>query len=796
MMEPKIKDNRWSKELEKPIYESWKTQKTYLFKKDQRPVYSIDTPPPYVNAPVHIGQVTTYNLMDMFARYKRMLGFNVLFPLGLDRNGLPIEMAAEKEFKVKLTAVPREKALEYCNKILEKACLESVDSFLRCGISFNSWNIGNGLGEIYETDSEDYRAMTQETFIELWNKGLIYEDSRINNFCPGCQTTLADSEVDYEEKNTKFNDIIFKCKETGEDLIIGTTRPELVCTCGMVIFHPNDERYKHLNGKTAISPIFEKEIQLKAHTLADPQKGTGLVMMCSAGDLSDIRFFREMNLTPAIAIEKDGTMNEHAGFLKGLKVRIAREKMIEELKNKNLLVKQQDVTHRTPICERSKDEIEFISMPEYYVRQTNFLDNLTDYAHKLKFYDSKSRQILIDWINSVSIDWPISRRRFYATEVPLWYCKNCEHVIIPPKGKYYRPWKEKPPIEECPKCQGKEFRGDERVFDTWFDSSNTPLYILKWNRDNDFFKKNSPCTLRPQGKEIVRTWLYYTLLKNHLLNETCIFRDVWVNYHILDAKGKKMSKSKGNIIDPQDILNKYGAESLRLWIAIEGNLEKTDFMCSYERIEGAGKTLTKLWNVSRFISMFECVQEKPEVLLPLDKWILHELNHIVQLSKERYDRYDFHNSTIKIKNFIWETLASHYLELVKSRAYNGESKFSEPEQKSALYTLHRVLQRVLRLLAPIIPMFTYKVFSDMYDLDIHLLSFPKMQDEYKNEFSTQELIDLNSVIWKVKKDNGKSLRDPLKKLMLPEKFKSIESDLKVTHNVEEISYGEKIEVDL
>ncbi|MBI5066454.1 valine--tRNA ligase [Candidatus Woesearchaeota archaeon] len=795
MNTPKLKEKTWTKELEQPIYQAWKTQKVNAFKKDTRPIFSIDTPPPYVNAPVHIGQVTTYNLMDMFARYKRMQGYNVLFPLGLDRNGLPIEMAAEKEFKVKLTDIAREKALEYCNKILEKASLASVESFLRCGISFNSWDIGTGIGEIYETDSADYRAMTQETFIELFNKGLIYEDSRINNFCPGCQTTLADSEVDYLDKPTKFNDIVFKVKETKEELVIGTTRPELVCTCGMVIYHPDDERYKHLKGKTAITPIFGKEVPIKPHPLADPKKGTGLVMMCSAGDLSDIRFFREMNLTPTIAINKDGTMNELAGFLKGLKVRDAREKMLSELKEKKLLMKQVTIEHRTPICERSKDEIEFISMPEYYVRQTEVLEEMKNYAHQMNFYDDKSRQILINWIEGVTIDWPISRRRFYATEVPLWYCKKCKDVITPPKGKYYQPWKEKPPIDKCPKCGSKEFRGDERVFDTWFDSSNTPLYILKWNRDKEFFKKASPCSLRPQGKEIVRTWLYYTVLKNHLLNKSCIFRDVWVNFHILDGKGEKMSKSKGNIIDPKLVLDKYGAESFRLWIATEGNLEKIDFMCSFERIEGAGKTLTKLWNVSRFISMFDIVEEKPE-LLPTDKWILHELNHIVQTAKERYDRYDFHNSTVELKHFIWETLASHYLELVKSRAYNGEGKFSEPEQKSALYTLHRVLQRTLRLLAPVIPMFAYKVYQEIYGDDIHSLKFPEIGDEYKVAFETAELEDMNSKIWKAKKDAGKSLKDPITKLVISEKFKSIEQDLIVTHRIQKLEYGEELKIEL
>ncbi|MBU1854461.1 MAG: class I tRNA ligase family protein, partial [Nanoarchaeota archaeon] len=251
MVETKIVEKRWSKDFEKSIYEDWKKKGVYAFNKNAKgKIYSIDTPPPYVNTPVHIGQATTYVLMDFFARFKRMVGQNVLFPLGLDRNGLPIEMAAEKTFGVRLTDVPRNKAVEYCENILKESSLASTETFLRSGVSFNSWNLGKELGDIYYTDSPDYRSLTQETFIDMWNKDLIYEDDRVNNFCPGCQTTIADAEIDYEELPSFFNQIKFKVKETGEDLIIATTRPELICACGMIIFNPTDDRYKHLDGKT------------------------------------------------------------------------------------------------------------------------------------------------------------------------------------------------------------------------------------------------------------------------------------------------------------------------------------------------------------------------------------------------------------------------------------------------------------------------------------------------------------------------------------------------------------------
>ncbi len=788
MADPKITEKRWDKEFEAEIWQKWmKEPKT--FKKDsKKPTYSIDTPPPYVNTPIHIGQATTYVLMDMFARFKRMTGHEVLFPLGLDRNGLPIEVAAEKKFKVDFTKIERKDAVDYCQKLLQESSLETIDTFAKLGISFNSFKSGDAIGDVYFTDSEEYRKLTQETFIDLWNKGLIYEDERINNWDPKLQTTIADSEIDYKDINSTFNDIVFKCKETGEDLIIGTTRPELVCTCGMVIFNPEDDRYKHLEGKTAVTPVFEKAVKIKSHPLAQIDKGTGLVMMCSAGDLSDIQFFREMKIDPTIAINMDGTMNEHAGFLEGLAVKEARKKMIESLQEKELLVKQTPCVHRTPISERSKAEIEFISMKEFYLKQIDQKDKMTEIAKKMNFFADKSRKIMLDWIESVSIDWPISRRRFYATEIPLWNCKKCGEKILGNKGKYHQPWKDSCPVDKC-KCGSTELEGETRVFDTWFDSSISPLYILKYTRDDEFFKKSMPCSLRPQGKEIIRTWLYYTALKCYLLTDQQIFNDVWINYHIVDEKGYKMSKSVGNVIDPQDVISKFGSEPFRLWTAVEGNLEKTDFKCSYDRIEGAGKTLTKLWNVSRFISMFPEVSGEVS-LRAIDKWVVSEMNKLVEFSKERFENYDFHNPGIKLKNFLWETFASHYLELVKSRAYNPDGLYSKEEQNGAVWALNYCLSRLLRLLSPITPMVSSILYDKLYSEDVHSLEFPLTEDKGSVEFSVEELMEINSLIWKTKKDGSKSLRDSISKVVVDEKFKEIEKDLVKTHNIESLEFGE------
>jgi valyl-tRNA synthetase len=799
-MESGLGEKNWNKEIEKQIYSEWKDSGRYKFNlNSKKKVYSIDTPPPYVNALLHIGHATTYTLMDMFARFKRMKGYEVLFPLGLDRNGLPIEMAAEKKFNIKFNMVPREQFLESCQKVLEESSLASVDSFLRLGISFNSWNKGNEIGDIYETDSPEYRRLTQDTFIDMWDKGLIYEDDRTNNWCPGCQTTIADAEIEYEELPSFFNDIKFKVKETGEDIIIGTTRPELICACEMICYNPEDERYMHLEGKHAITPIFNRIVPIKPDTVAQLEKGTGLMMMCSFGDVTDIRFFRDNGLKPTIAINKDGTMNEHAGFLQGLSTKEAQKKLIMSMMEQGIVAKQQKIKHRTPICARSKHPIEFIGMKEFYIRQMDFKDQLHKIAEQLNFYAPESRKILIDWINSVSIDWPISRRRYYATEIPLWYCKSCHNPVIPKKGKYHQPWRDPCPVVKCEKCGHTEFQGEERVLDTWFDSSVSPLYILKYGYNESegsefkgFFDKHSPCTLRPQGREIIRTWLYYTLLRGYLLTGEKIFEDVWINYYVIDETGRKMSKSLGNGIDPQELLDKFGAEPFRLWTAIEGNIEKSDFRCSFERIEGAGKTISKLWNVSKFIRMFPSSKGLHDVenhLTLLDKWILNETNSLVIKANEKYEAYDFHSPAVDIRHFIWETFSSHYVELVKNRAYNTNNDFTKEQQDAATYVLNFVMDTILKLLAPVLPMITFKIYKELRNKDIHAEHFPATGKEFGETLTKDDIMELNSYIWKAKKDKGLSLKEEVKKLVLEHKYKDIQHDIISAHNIKSLSFG-------
>jgi len=779
--EPKIKEKRWSPKLEEELLKTWEKDGLYRFDPNKPgEIYTIDTPPPYISSKWHVGGAAHYAGIDMVARYKRLLGYNVHFPIGWDRNGLPVEVIVERQFNIMAKETDREYFINLCKKTLDEIESEVIKQAKRLGLSCDFENM-------YRTDSAEYRSLTQETFIELWKRGLIYESKRPTNWCPRCGTALADAEVEYIEVPSKLYYIVFKVKETGEEFQIATTRPELLAGCDAVIFNPDDERYLRLEGKTMIVPIYEKEVKVFPHSYAKPDFGTGLVMICSYGDTSDIRIFRELGLKPTRVIDENATMTEEAGFLKGLKVEEAKKRIVEELYRRGLLAKSEDIVQRVPVCWRCRTRLEFVEMSELYLKQDEFLDKVREASDRMVFYPEHMRQILIDWINSVKGDWPISRRRYYATEVPLWYCEKCGEPYVPEPGKYYRPWRDSPGEDaKCAKCGSTEFRGDTRVLDTWMDSSISQLYVTGYRRNEELFRRSWICSLRPQGYEIIRTWLYYSILRTIQLVGTPPFREVRISGLGLDEKGEAMHKSKGNVIYPDKYLEEYGADAFRFWAASEAKLG-SNYRFSEERIKGARLFLTKLWNISRFISSFEYVDKKPEIRL-LDKIALSELKKVINEAKKDYDSLDFYGPANLLRNYIWSFFADHYIEAVKPRAYLAGSM---EDALSAWYTLHRVLRTCLICLSPIIPFITDYLFRNIYGESVMSQSFPSLDDiEIVDGELTTLFINVNSAIWKLKKKLGIPLNEKINyRIYVPEKLKELEPDLTRMHKIE-ISYGE------
>ena len=785
---PKIKASRWSIDREEEQTQLWEKESTYQFnRRSEKPTFSIDTPPPYVSGKMHVAQAGHYAQIDMVARYFRMKGSEVLFPLGLDRNGLPVEVQVEKEHNVRAHEMPREDFITICSEFLDKVEVELIRLLRRMGESCDFINY-------YKTDSPEYRMTTQATFIEMWKKGLVYEEKRPTNWCPVCGTSIADAEIDYAETETNLNYIKFKVKETDETILIATTRPELLCTCAALLFNPDDSRYQHLKEKNAIMPIFEQSVPILAHSSAKPEFGTGLMMACSYGDYSDLRLFRELNLKGIIAIDQNGKMNEVAGPYKGLTVEEARQKIIQDLQNKGLIAKQEKIIHRTPICWRSEDPVEFIEMPEYYLKQLQFLDDIRQVTEKIRFYPKESKQILDNWINSITIDWPISRRRFYGTEIPIWYCKKCGKPYVPEQGKYYQPWKDKAPFEQCG-CGSREFVGEQRTFDTWFDSSISGLFVIKYLRDPEFFKKAFPASMRPQGIDIVRNWLYYSILRTYLLFTKPAFQMVRLSGMGVDEKGEAMHKSKGNVVYPDEMFQKYGADAFRFWSASEGKLG-SNYRFSEARVKGASLFITKLWNIARFISSFPIVTEDFE-LSALDKMILAQLNDMIKECTSGYDELDVYVSANAIRNFAWNFFADHCVEAVKSRAYNQHGEFDEKLQRGAWYTLHTCVSTILKLLAPICPFATEALWRELYSNEsIHLQPFPEEKKECESNLKSlaNQFTGFNTAIWKYKKEKNIALSQGIAATVYgPKELGVFEADLKAMHKIKEMRFAQPTE---
>ena len=770
-MEPKISEKVWNPELEKKILKQWEDDKIYDFT-PQEDNFTIDTPPPYPSGrPWHIGAAAHYAQIDMIARTARMAGKNVYFPIGIDRNGLPVELYTEKKYKIRMRETDRGKFLNLCREALDDLEAEMILIMKNIGIS-------GDFSNYYRTDSEEYRALTQSTFIELWKKDQVYLANRPNNYDWVSGTTIADAEIIYEDLPTKLVYMKFKIKDADQEIVIASTRPELVCACKTIIVNPEDGRYTQYIGKKIIVPITNAEVELRTHHSAQQEFGSGAVMVCSYGDQSDVALFRELGLEEIVAIGLDGRMTEAAGEYAGLKPKQARTKIIEDLETNGFIDKIEDIIHRTPLSERSKIPIEIIPMEEYYLKQKESVEKMKKLGQEITFHPAMHKQILMNWLESINIDWPISRRRYYGTEIPIWYCKKCSEPYVPEPGKYYRPWKEDCPINQCPKCQSTEFVGEERTFDTWMDSSISPLFVSKFRKDEEFFSKIYPASIRPQAKDIVRTWLYYTLLRCEQLTGEKPWSEAWIMGYGLDEKGMKMSKSKGNAIDPLPVIEKLGADTFRFWSASEIN-HGYDFRCNEQKIESNKKFLTKLWNVSRFLSSFPVIESG--TLTASDKWVLSELDNLVKECKKGYEEYNFFIPAIAIREFTWNLFAAHYIEMVKARAYG--INFSDEERNGAIFTLHKVLSTILKLLAPITPFITEHLWKILYSKEsIHKQRQVEPENIEAQSDITKEVTKFNSKVWNEKKSQSLSLKDSIK-IEIPKILEPFKKDLKSMHNL-------------
>ena len=826
MGQPKISDKRWSVDLEKRIqkehYDDLLYQKRYGFNKDtDKEIFVIDTPPPYPSGTWHIGAVAQYSMIDVIARSQRLLGKEVKFPWGVDRNGINIEFTVEKKTGRKMRTYDRAEFLELCSETIEEYTKAMRSTAKRVGLSCDYENE-------YLTDDPEYRAVSQSIFVELFKSGDIVEDLRPNIYDPVEGTTIADAEIQRVPRETKLCNVKWYT-EDGEEIVISTTRPEMICACGIVVVHPDDERYHHLLGKKVKLPLEVEErgqyVEIATHPSVKMDFGSGILMVCSYGDQNDVSIFRELGIRPYVAINLEGEMTGVAGPLSGLKVIEARSKAIEILRSSGNLISLEDRVQEVPVSERGGNPIEIILLKEWYVRQTHILDRIRELSKESRFIPERNRQYLHDWIDGISIDWPISRRRWYHTEVPIWYSEDRTKVVVPPSGIYVQPWKDLPPNDsEVVDRSSKDIlgsyhelrsklgvlTGEKKVFDTWMDSSNSNLYVSGYLTDPELFDRSFPTSIRPQGKEIVRTWLYYTLLKSALLLDRPGFQNIWVDGLGMDPWGRKMSKSLGNGIDADSVLecgaggrtgswkikgsdgkqvvlkaNKIGSECFRLWKACDGQVGD-DFHINPEEIETKYYgVLTKIFNVARFASQFNTpgdLNSPPELNIE-DIWILSEFDQSMAIVKNAWEDVDIYTAAQTIKSFGTGIFPSHWLEMSKTRLYEGNV--------SATWTIHRIVRDLLSAFSPICPFFTHYLSTTIYDYSaVDARVFPRLPvfpgtDLFEDlRAKTKSLEEFNSYVWKEKKDRGLSLKSPIQDIQIPESLLIFSNALIQMHNLD------------
>lgn len=743
-------------QVEEKWQDKWEEEGIYRYdwEDDVRPVYSIDTPPPYPSGDFHMGNLLNWTYFDIRARYKRMRGYNVLFPQGWDCHGLPTEVAVEKAKGIRKSEVAPDVFRKMCEEWIEEYIHIMKTAVIRLGCSVD-WTTE------YRTMDPDYMRKIQLSFLQLYEKGMIYKGEHPINWCPRCETAIADAEVEHDERKGKIYTIPFETEE-GE-LLIATTRPVYLPACVSVGVNPDDERYDQLIGKTAKVPLFGHEVPIIANDEVDPQFGTGAMMICTYGDKADVVAVARFNLPVVNLIDGRGMMQEVAGKYAGMQIDKAQSAIIKDLRGEGLIKEEKELDQEVGLCWRCDTPIEVVNAKQWFMKTIELTDKVVETAKEITWYPDWMRQRLIDWATGLDWDWVLSRQRVFATPVPAWYCERCGLIRLAKPGEL--PVDPRvTSIEDACECGSTKFVPDTDVMDTWFDSSLTCAIHAGWP-DRKNWRKQFPSSVHPSGQDIIRTWAYYLMVRHLALFDETPYESVLINGMVLGSDGRKMSKSLGNFVSTPEVYNKYGCDAPRQWAAAGGSTGM-DIPFRWEDVEYGWRFQRKLWNACRFASMrlenYD-VKEEPELQL-IDRWILSKLQKTIRRCTRAMEECDFMNATEEARSFMWHVFCDHYLEAAKTRLY-GEDE----EKLSAQYTLHRVIREVLKLMAPVTPHLTEEIWRIMYhpDESIHISEWP----EYDESLADAEMervgdvvISAISDIRREKNRRGVSLNAPVEKI--------------------------------
>ena len=711
-------------EIEDRLYKKWMDKKYFHAEVDRsKKPFTIVMPPPNITGQLHMGHALDNTLQDILIRFKRMQGYNALWQPGTDHASIATEVKVTNKLKeegIDKEELGREGFLKRTWEWKEEYGGRIVSQLKKLGSSAD-WD-----RERFTMDEGCSKAV-QEVFIRLYEKGYIYQGSRIINWCPVCQTSISDAEVEYEDQAGHFWHINYPIVGTDKCIEIATTRPETMLGDTAIAVHPDDERYKDLVGKMVLLPIVNKEIPIVADSYVDKEFGTGAVKITPAHDPNDFEVGKRHNLEEINILNDDGTINENGGKFAGMDRYEARKAIVKELEEEGYLVRIEAHEHNVGTHDRCHTTVEPMVKKQWFVKMSEMAKPAIEAVKNgdLRFVPGHFDRTYLHWLENIR-DWCISRQLWWGHRIPAYYCDECGEIVVA---------KEIPSV--CPKCGCTHFTQDEDTLDTWFSSALWPFSTLGWpekTEDLDYFY---PTNVLVTGYDIIFFWVIRMVFSGYEQTGKCPFSDVLIHGLVRDEQGRKMSKSLGNGIDPLEIIEQYGADALRLTL-VTGNAPGNDMRYSEKKIIASRNFANKVWNASRFMLMNIEKADLSNVsladLTPADKWILSKANSLVKEVTDNMEKYDFGVAVAKLNDFIWEEFCDWYIEMVKPRLYNEE----DTTKAAALFTLKKVLTISLKLLHPYMPFITEEIFCSLQDEEesIMVSEWPVFEEEF--DFKAEE----------------------------------------------------------
>lgn len=733
MKEHKLEDKFNPKNFEEEIYKRWEEKEYFKPSEDKtKKPYTIVIPPPNITGKLHMGHALDETLQDILIRYKRMEGYNCLWLPGTDHAAIATEVKIVEKLKqqgIEKKNLTREQFLEKAWEWKKEYGGTILNQLKKLGCSCD-WS-----RERFTMD-EGLSNAVKYVFIKLYEKGLIYKGKRMINWCPSCNTSISDAEVEFEEEPTHLWHIRYKVKDEDKYLIVATTRPETMLGDTGVAVHPEDERYKDLVGKKVILPIMNKEIPIVADDFVEKEFGTGAVKLTPAHDPNDYAASQRHNLEIIEVFDENWKMGNLVPEYKGLDIYEARKRIVEKLQEIGALVKIEDYTHNVGKCYRCHHTIEPKISEQWFVKMKPLAEPAIKAVKdgKTRFIPERFDKIYYNWMDNIQ-DWCISRQLWWGHRIPAYYCTKCNNIMVTESIPH-----------KCEKCGNTEFTQDEDTLDTWFSSALWPFSTLGWPEQTEDLKYFYPTSTLVTGYDIIFFWVARMIFSAIEHTGEVPFKDVFIHGIVRDSLGRKMSKSLGNGIDPLEIIEKYGTDALRFSLVL-GISPGNDIRYMPEKLESAANFANKLWNASKFVlgNLEEIDYDTmPQKSCYEDKWILSKLNKLIKETTINLNNYDLGVWTQKVYDFIWGEFCDWYIEMVKPRLYDKENKTREAAQ----YTLNKVLGDSLKLLHPIMPFITEEIYTKLYNNDesIMISSWPKYSEEFNFAKEEKQIEKIKQII--------------------------------------------------